>query len=185
MRAAPVTASLVFGGAVLTAADGGPVATKVTAADGTYSFSSLGAGTYFVQEVVPTGYVRTGPALASYYTVTLAANGTATSGSATGNNFDNAEVCDANTVTCLSFFITHCDGTTETVGRAHAHITFDETAGTYLLFDDGSHNGTFVVRRGTTIHVAARDPRGLRLDDCDELHFGRASVGVRTLPTTT
>jgi hypothetical protein len=81
-------------------------------------------------------------------------------------------------------FLDSADGTTETVGRAHAHITFDEAAGAYELFDDGSHNGTFVVRRGATIPVAARDPRGLRLEDGDELHFGRASVGVRTLPTS-
>jgi hypothetical protein len=81
-------------------------------------------------------------------------------------------------------FLDSADGTTETVGRAHARIAYDDATNAYLLFDDGSHNGTFVVRRGTTIPVVARDPRGLRLEDGDELHFGRAVVGVRTLPST-
>jgi hypothetical protein len=65
----------VDGNGVLTAADGGPVATTMTACDGSYSFTNLGPGTYFVQEVVPAVYVQTagGPSLDasgnSYYTV--------------------------------------------------------------------------------------------------------------------
>ena len=44
------------------------VATAVTGANGSYSFGSLAAGKYFVTEVTPTGYVRTAPATATYYT---------------------------------------------------------------------------------------------------------------------
>src|SRR5262249_26856202 len=64
---------------VLTAADGGPVATTVTASGtGTYSFANLLAGKYFVQEVVPTGYVRTYPTLTDTYTVNAAAGSSTT-----------------------------------------------------------------------------------------------------------
>ena len=37
-----------------------PVASTVTAADGSYSFTNLGPGSYSVQEVVPAGSTQTG-----------------------------------------------------------------------------------------------------------------------------
>ena len=53
-----------------------------TGADGSYSFSNLGPGSYSVQEVVPAGSTQTG-GNAGYTT-------SATSGTnSTGNNFDN------------------------------------------------------------------------------------------------
>ena len=59
-----------------------PVASTVTAANGTYSFNNLGPGTYFVQEAVPSGSTQTGGNAG--YTII------ATSGSnSTGNNFGN------------------------------------------------------------------------------------------------
>ncbi len=59
-----------------------PVASTVTAADGSYSFNNLGPGTYYVQEAVPSGSTQTGGNAG--YTVS------ATSGSnSTGNNFSN------------------------------------------------------------------------------------------------
>ncbi len=59
-----------------------PVASTVTAADGSYSFTNLGPGTYIVQEVVPAGSTQTGGNAG--YTIN------ATSGSnSTGNNFGN------------------------------------------------------------------------------------------------
>src|SRR5436190_686387 len=58
------------------------VATTTTAANGTFSFTNLGPGSYFVQEVVPTGSTQTGGN--SGYTIV------ATSGLvSTGKNFDN------------------------------------------------------------------------------------------------
>jgi hypothetical protein len=69
---------------VLTGADGAAVATTTTAANGTYSFGSLNAGRYFVQETIPAGYVQTAPASPGYYTILI------TSGlSATGKDFAN------------------------------------------------------------------------------------------------
>ena len=41
-----------------------------TLADGSYMFTDLVAGTYKVREVAPTGYVRTAPVLADFYTIT-------------------------------------------------------------------------------------------------------------------
>ena len=61
-----------------------PFATTVTAADGSYSFTNLGPGTYYVQEVVPAGYTQTGGTNASAYTFS------AHSGQNVGNfNFDD------------------------------------------------------------------------------------------------
>ncbi len=71
------------------------VATTVTDANGAYSFTNVPTGTYFVQEVVPTGYIQTGPlgpAANNVYTVTVAANGTVS----TGNDFaDYMPDCDS------------------------------------------------------------------------------------------
>ena len=75
-------------------------------------------------------------------------------------------------------FLDTIDGVTETVGRAHARLQYDDTRRQYLLFDDGSSNGTSIARGSTTIHVPARDPRGVRLASGDEIHLGRAVVRV-------
>ena len=75
-------------------------------------------------------------------------------------------------------FLDTVDGVTETVGRAHARLHFDATAGEYRLFDDGSSNGTSIVRGATTITVPRRDPRGVRVLSGDELLVGRAVIRV-------
>ncbi len=66
------------------------------------------------------------------------------------------------------------DGVTETVGRAHARLRFDPVRGEYRLYDDGSSNGTAIVRDGDVIVVARRDPRGVRVRSGDEIQVGRA-----------
>jgi hypothetical protein len=73
-------------------------------------------------------------------------------------------------------FLETSDGITETVGRAHARLTWDGASGTYRLFDEGSSNGTHVVRDDTTFRVPPRDPRGVRVLRGDEVQFGRAVV---------
>jgi FHA domain-containing protein len=75
-------------------------------------------------------------------------------------------------------FVDVVDGVNETVGRAHARFRFDRTSGGYRVFDDGSRNGTWVERRGTTIAVPVGDPRGVRLESGDEIRFGRALIRV-------
>lgn len=59
-----------------------PVATATSAADGTYSFTNLGPGSYTVQEIVPAGYQESGGAAG--YTLAVS-SGQAIS----GDNFDN------------------------------------------------------------------------------------------------
>ncbi len=71
-------------------------------------------------------------------------------------------------------FLDTTDGITETVGRVHAHLRFDPRTREYRLFDDGSSNGTCIVREGTAIPVPPRDPRGIRVLSGDEIQVGRA-----------
>jgi pSer/pThr/pTyr-binding forkhead associated (FHA) protein len=64
----------------------------------------------------------------------------------------------------------------ETVSRRHAHIEQD-AAGAFRLFDDGSAQGTTVIRKGRGIAVP-RGARGTRLQSGDEIVLGRARVRV-------
>lgn len=70
------------------------------------------------------------------------------------------------------------DGTTETVGRAHARLQFDAASGQYLLFNEASSNPTSIVRAGKVIRVAPRDPRGVRVQPGDQIQLGRAVLRV-------
>jgi Prealbumin-like fold domain len=94
------------GGAGLQTGSGGDtlVASTVTASNGTYSFNNLTPGTYFVTEVVPSGYVQTGggpngSAGATYYTINATNNQTYT-----GNNFDDYMIPTC-TPTCVSYTV--------------------------------------------------------------------------------
>jgi hypothetical protein len=64
------------------------------------------------------------------------------------------------------------------VSRAHARLKFDPVRRKYQLLDDGSVHGTLVVRRGETIQVPKRDPRGVLVQSGDEIQLGHASVRV-------
>jgi hypothetical protein len=75
-------------------------------------------------------------------------------------------------------FLDTVDGATETVGRAPARVEWDAPTREDLLFDEGSSNGTSIIRRGTTIHVSAHDPRGVRVRSDDEIQLGRAVIRV-------
>ena len=79
-------------------------------------------------------------------------------------------------------FVEDGDEHSATVGRAHASIRYDAARQEYRLFDDGSHNGTRVIRGGTTLPVTARNPAGLRLLSGDEIQFGTASVTIEIDP---
>ena len=93
---------------VLDIGDGSPVASTVTGANGTYSFTGLAAGTYFVEEVVASGYVQTGggpsqaPGGSAYYTVNLQSGQTSS-----GNNFDDYKIP---TCTPTNISYTVCNG---------------------------------------------------------------------------
>jgi len=77
------------------------LASQLTAADGSYSFGNLGAGTYFVSENTPSGFVRTAPTTTSYITVNLA-----TDQFVGGNNFDNYQKPNTGAITGVSFTVT-------------------------------------------------------------------------------
>jgi hypothetical protein len=84
-----------------------------TASNGTYSFTGLQAGTYYVQEAVPSGYLQTGggpngSAGCTYYTISAAKGQTYS-----GNNFDDFQV-SACAVTGVSFKVT-CGSSSTTV----------------------------------------------------------------------
>ena len=70
------------------------------------------------------------------------------------------------------------DGVNETVGRAHARLQFDPSAGHYFLFNEGSSNPTSIIRAGRMIRVAPRDPRGVRVQSGDQIQLGRALMKI-------
>jgi hypothetical protein len=61
------------------------------------------------------------------------------------------------------------------VSRRHAHIEL--TADGYRVWDDGSAQGTSIMRNGKTIKVPA-GARGVRLESGDELVLGQARLRV-------
>jgi hypothetical protein len=75
-------------------------------------------------------------------------------------------------------FLEDGDTHSATVGRAHASIHYDAIKREYRLFDDGSHNGTRVIRGASTLTIAANNPVGVRILSGDELQFGTAAVRV-------
>ena len=70
------------------------------------------------------------------------------------------------------------DAHSRTVGRGHAEIRYDRARDEYRIFDEGSANGTRVIRAGEVIEVPARDPFGVAIRSGDELEFGTAAVRV-------
>jgi hypothetical protein len=79
----------VNGNGKLDSGDGAPVAQMVSDSNGNYSFTGLTAARYFVQEVTPSMYIRTAPALSSYYTLNAPAGSTYTH-----QDFDNYMTCN-------------------------------------------------------------------------------------------
>jgi hypothetical protein len=67
----------------------------------------------------------------------------------------------------------------KTVTRGHARIQFNPARTEYRVFDEGSANGTQIVRGGEVIVVPRTDPMGAVLQSGDELRFGKASVRVQ------
>jgi len=74
------------------------------------------------------------------------------------------------------------DEHSRSVGRAHASIRYQPGRHVYQLFDDGSRNGTRVVRDGATLAVVRRDPVGTTIQSGDEIQFGTAAIRVRIDP---
>jgi hypothetical protein len=120
----------------LTSADGNAVASTTTAANGTYSFSNVAAGKYFVQEVVPTGYVQTGGgpngSVGNTYYTDAIQSGT----SSASNNFDDfAADCAAEIakMSNIKYLINGTTTVTDLRGNTHqgdlVQVTFTIAAG--------------------------------------------------------
>lgn len=73
-------------------------------------------------------------------------------------------------------FLDDEDEVNRTVARAQAHLQFDADRREFRLFDDGSSNGTRIVRDAEIITVTPHGPRGVRVASGDILEFGRARV---------
>lgn len=76
-------------------------------------------------------------------------------------------------------FLEDGDEHSSTVGRSHASIRFDADRREYRLFDDGSHNGTRIIREGRVLDVTPRDPVGVTLMSGDEIVLGTAALRIR------
>ncbi len=64
------------------------------------------------------------------------------------------------------------------VSRRHARIEHDAVTGAYRVFDDGSAQGTSVIRKGRGIAVP-RGTKGMALHSGDQLVIGQARVAVK------
>jgi hypothetical protein len=67
------------------------------------------------------------------------------------------------------------------VSRRHAHIELSTTDRAYRVWDDGSAQGTAIIRNGRTIKVPV-GARGARLENGDELVLGHARLRVALEP---
>lgn len=76
-------------------------------------------------------------------------------------------------------FLENGDDHSRTVGRAHASIRYEAARREYRVFDDGSHNGTRVMRDGALFEIKPHDPVGMTLRSGDEIQLGTAAVRVQ------
>jgi hypothetical protein len=76
-------------------------------------------------------------------------------------------------------FVEGADECSRTVGRSHASIRYVAERREYRLFDDGSHNGTRIIREGRVLEVTPRDPVGVTIVSGDEIVVGTAALRVR------
>jgi len=76
-------------------------------------------------------------------------------------------------------FLEDGDDHSRTVGRAHASIRYDAARREYRVFDDGSHNGTRVMRDGALVDVKPHDPVGVTLRSGDEIQVGTAALRIQ------
>jgi hypothetical protein len=113
------------------------VASRFSAADGSYAFANLAAGTYFVTETTPGGFVRTAPTSSSYHTVHLTAGA-----AVTGQDFANFQVPHRRAVSHFSFTVTAPDGTHTTVTDLRGHTQQGDTV---------TANFTIAAKAGPTV----------------------------------
>lgn len=74
-------------------------------------------------------------------------------------------------------FLEQDDEINRSVSNRHAHIKRHPQTGEYLLFDDGSLNGTTILRDAKNIQVRPNG-RGVALRTGDKIFLGKAGIAV-------
>jgi uncharacterized surface anchored protein len=153
------------------------VATTVSAANGTYTFTNLPVGKYIVEEVTPSGYIETAPSNPEYYGVTVT-NGVED----TGLNFDNYHECNV-TPTCVSFKLSGGGCTTTTVTDLRGETAQGETVTVTFTIPAGSAAMTFSL-----VSYNAPDPVFNASDASEQTIYQEVSAvegpGTHTLTVT-
>lgn len=91
-----------------------------TGSSGTYSFTKV-PGRYFIQEVTPSGYLRTAPTVSTFYNINAPIGGTST-----GNDFDNFLAdCDLSDVSGISYLINGTTSVSQLRGNIHQGDTVE------------------------------------------------------------
>jgi hypothetical protein len=103
--------------------------TAMTNVDGSYAITGLSPGTYLVRQVVPAGYVRTGPVTSDYYSVNLASGQTVI-----GNDFADAALGNLSLLSNVVFVINGTTAVSDLRGKTDegdvVQVTFTIAAGT-------------------------------------------------------
>lgn len=134
--------------------------TMVSGNDGSYQFSNLVAGRYLVQEITPSGYVRTAPALTDTYVVNASAGAIYSN-----EDFDNYKKCSCNCgVSNISYMVvdpvtgthTYCDLRGHTLEGDTVIVKFTVPANksiTLTLVSYTAPGGTFVASQAANQQV--------------------------------
>ena len=119
------------GNGVIDSADGAPIMTMVSDANGAYAFTGLVAGQYLVQEIVPAGYVLTGPTTSSTYTASVPTRTAPTLSSTYAPSVSSGSIITANDfynyrltksyASAISYSVTH-KGATRTYKTLTGHV---------------------------------------------------------------
>lgn len=121
----------------------------VTATDGSYTIGGLDPGTYQVREVVPAGFVRTGPALVAWHVVTVAGNAHATVNTSNEPiDFYNFKKCDPCTASNIYYVING----TKTVTDLRGNVDQGDVVTVYFTLPAG------VTETFSLVSYTAPDP---------------------------
>ncbi len=161
---------------VLDSGDGAAIMSVTTdATTGAYNFGNLTAGRYFVQQVTPTGYVRTAPALSTYYTVNSSA-GTVYS----GRDFDNYMKCnDRQWVTGISYSV---NGSNTWFSDLRGHIHEGNTV--KVRFTVASNHTAKLTLVSYTAPGSSFDANKAYLQSVYQFATGTFSPGMHTMQVT-
>ncbi len=160
-------------------------ASTITDVNGGYSFDNLAPGMYTVREVVPAGFVRTGPAIEDHYSVTLATGQTVT-----GLDFANAEKCTGDNICNVKYTIKRekkdCWGRTYTDTFCVTDLRGktqqgDEVCVTFTLKGTESHVFTLVAYTAPGATFVASEAYKQKIFDVDSELF---QPGTHTLCVT-